>query len=173
MNIQLWNYGRIHTTNLNAIRLWFKTGNCDKSASVVASSFALQGSRDGSTAVRFIIFVAVFCSQVRKIPQPKTLKDNQSISCSPKISNAVWTPKFQLSHEWWCHDHESLLNHVRIVLCEWGLWLKILLEQVKKLSFQHFCTRWLIITKVVPKLCSHLRYYLTAPSGRLCRDLVF
>ncbi len=173
MNIQHWNYSRVHTSDLNAIWLWFETSNCDKSASVVAGSFTLQGSRDGSTAVRFIVFVAVICLQVRKILQPKTFKDGQSRRNLAKISNVVWTSKLQSSREWWCHDHKSLLNHVKIVLCEWGLWLKILLEQGKKLSFQHFCTRWLKITKVVPKLRSHSRYYLTVPSGGLRRDLDF
>ncbi len=136
----------IQTSNSNTIWPRFKSGNYDEPASVVAGSFVLQGGRGCSTVVPFLFW---FCLHYQDIIQKssehkrrrsmivkldlvclhdpkilrvqlKMLNNCQSWCDLPKISNAVWTPKSQSSHKWWCFDHESWLNRVRIAFCEWG-----------------------------------------------------
>ncbi len=97
----------VHTSDSNAIRPWFE------SASVVASSFTLQGSRGGLTAVRFCGGLLFTCS--KNPPSPtEDARDGRSRHNSPTISNAVSTPKSQSSRKRWHHNHKSLSNHGQI-----------------------------------------------------------
>ncbi len=62
--------------------------------------------------------LSLFTRSKNPLSTTEDAKDCRRRHNLPKISNAVWTPKSQLSREWWHHNHKSLSNRSQIMLCE-------------------------------------------------------